>query len=485
MRALKVFENIEFERGKDPKDSLFIGRNRGNDILKFWTTKFKKNVKEAYKLGWSGWEADLEALDLVSNALNVPENSILAVDNYSISEAEKEELYNKANITNVLFGPYYIKASFAKNGLIFITEKHDPFILWILGVDYRLVEDIGFQRGGNKAEDIGVGVYKEMRGMPEEIKQTVLLLREMGYFRPEYEKGFQYRTEETYSSKQFFWDYSTGKQYTWSGAKILWASLFSLDLKTPDKFYNDHPNIRNLSYEIGGEISFYSNLHIQKIDPNSEASKYYGGPILAEITLRGRDPLTDEDLIDLPKSYTRMGIKDTEELIFFISKKLKDLEIYVKRFLNNHYKNSFSIEESYEFKRGKDPRDILKIGDVYGRMMKNVREEISEALQKLADEFGGRVRVYKLQPWDGKPRIKGLWTPGPEKHSFNKGDIFYNYGIEAFIANDEKLYFSPEIQKSGSNEWSGNLGSRETALGAADTLRNEFLRFDSRSPRNR
>jgi len=94
-------------------------------------------------------------------------------------------------------------------------------------------------------------------------------------------------------------------------------------------------------YETGGWPRFEGSLSLQKIESNSDTAKYYGGPIKAKIDITASDPDSGEELIDLPDSYKKEGINTPEELISFLSKKLKDGETYIKRYLNKRYKHLF------------------------------------------------------------------------------------------------------------------------------------------------
>ena len=146
----------KFVRGQDPKASMDIGVNADNDILNFETTKFVDNVEESKYLGWGGWELDKEALDLVCAELDVPPESVLAMDPYVVNDTKRDELYSKAKI--IKSGNWSnIRAAFSDKGLIFITEKYDSFIIWILGVDYRLTESTRFERGMDPKDAMGIG----------------------------------------------------------------------------------------------------------------------------------------------------------------------------------------------------------------------------------------------------------------------------------------------------------------------------------------
>jgi hypothetical protein len=141
---------------------------------------------------------------------------------------------------------------------------------------------------------------------------------------------------------------------------MLWGSLFWIDLKTPDEFYKKNEDYSSyINDETGGLIDFQVSLQISKIDPNSDAAIYHGGSLLAEINLKTNDYGYSQEFIDLPDSYEKNGVKNTDELISFISKKLRDLEIYVKKFLNKRYKKMW---ESYNFERGEDPKKTMRIG---------------------------------------------------------------------------------------------------------------------------
>lgn len=146
----------KFIRGQDPKSSMDIGVNANNDIFKFATTKFEDNIEEAKYLGWNGWELDKEALDLVCDELDVSPKSVLAMDPYVVNDTQRDVLYSKSKIVKTSFGRS-IRASFSDKGLIFITERHDGFILWILGVDYKLTESIRFERGLDPKDAMGIG----------------------------------------------------------------------------------------------------------------------------------------------------------------------------------------------------------------------------------------------------------------------------------------------------------------------------------------
>lgn len=131
------------------------------------------------------------------------------------------------------------------------------------------------------------------------------------------------------------------------------------------------------------------------------------------------------------------------------------------------------VRENIEFQRGKDPKDSIGIGDRIERS----REPIRSSLEDLARKYGGRVTVRKLS----EDRIKGLWTPGPEKFKWEGNNRFYNYHIEAFIANDGKLWFSPGVSKSGTNEWLEDVGAAPTAEEAKEKIEEIFLSSDSRN----
>ena len=249
----------------------------------------------------------------------------------------------------------------------------------------KVLENIRFERGISKPQDIGVGKYREMQGLPEEVQKTILLLRDMGYWREHYDKGMHLRTEDQYGQDQFFWDYTKQeKQYYYQGGQMIWATLFWIDWKAPEQFYQKHENLESLMYETGGWPNFSGNVQVQKVDPNSEVAKYYGGPFTVEINMSAEEPYSSEPLIDLPDSYEKRGLKDSNEITSFISKKLKDGETYIKRFLNKKYKHLFQYE-SYGFERGSDPKESLRIG-LKGRNIWNINKGPTVFASKWVDE---------------------------------------------------------------------------------------------------
>lgn len=179
-----------------------------------------------------------------------------------------------------------------------------------------------FIRGEDPKQTIGIGKYS---GLPQEVIKAVVLLRDLGYFRKEYEDAFHLRKESDHGINQFFWN-NEDDSYTWQGAKLLWNTLFWLPLKTPEEFYNLYQG--GGDYYIPDRISFEASLSFGKIDPLSSVARYTGGSIMAHINLKA-----DGRFLGLPKSYEVSGIKNSEELNQFISKKLRDLEIYIKKFL--------------------------------------------------------------------------------------------------------------------------------------------------------
>lgn len=207
----------------------------------------------------------------------------------------------------------------------------------------KVYENIRFERGGSKPSDIGVGKYRDLQGMPEEMQKLITLLREKGYWREDYNKGLHLRTEDGgLMQYQFFWDYTKQeKQYHYQGAKMLWSSLIWIDWRAPEEFFEKHSDLEGLMYEIGGWPSFEGSVQIQKIDPDSDTSKYYGGPITVQVSIRAEDPNSSEPLFELPSSYEKHGLNTPEEVVDFISKRLKMAETYLKRFLNRKYKHLF------------------------------------------------------------------------------------------------------------------------------------------------
>jgi len=187
-----------------------------------------------------------------------------------------------------------------------------------------------FIRGGDPVSSMGIGRYREMQGLPPEIQKTIILLREMGYFREDYNNSFHLRTERDQGINQFFWDY-TEDSYNWRGAKLLWSSLFWIPLKSPNEFYDSYGNIGK---NYINNISLEASLTIDKIDPDSSTAKYYGGPIAIELKLNA-----GRDFSDLSKSYEKNGINTSEEVNEFISKKIRNLETYVKKMLKRNYLN--------------------------------------------------------------------------------------------------------------------------------------------------
>jgi len=156
MRARSVNENISFKRGMDPKGIMDIGRNADNDITKYETINFKKEVEKAKELDYAGWQMDLEALNLISKTLKVPEKSILCLDPYSTSNPDSQYLFQEAKIVDSISGKDIV-LQISDRGLIFMMEKRDFLALWVLGIDYRLAESINFERGMDPKGSMKIG----------------------------------------------------------------------------------------------------------------------------------------------------------------------------------------------------------------------------------------------------------------------------------------------------------------------------------------
>jgi len=248
-----------------------------------------------------------------------------------------------------------------------------------------------FVRGAEKPTDIGIGKYREMQGLPEEIQRTIITLREMGYWEPRYDEGFEYRYENSPNKgNQFFWDHKNDT-YSYMGAKLQWASLFWLPITSPDTWYDYQINKKD---EYFGEdtLSFEASLQVSKIDPNSEVAKHYGGSIICEINLKIHEVNSSKDLSNLPDSYDKKGIKDPEELAIFITYKIKQLEIYIKKFLTRYHK----INESANFERGLDPKESMKIGSrVNALVLSAIDIEVGDVYNSLDEE--GVIEV--LEDW--------------------------------------------------------------------------------------
>ena len=201
----------------------------------------------------------------------------------------------------------------------------------IPGIKTRLVESYTFTRAGEMTDQLDLGKYKGMNpSFPKEIKDTVLTLRKLGYWQDKYDEGFKSSVEGNWDLNQFYWDYKD-QTYTWMGAKQIWGSLFWLDLKSPTEFYE-----KNDEY-IFTVINFEACLSIHMIDPNSETAKQMGGPIVAEFSLKNDNNYSQMKWVSLPDSYEKRGINTSEELQQFVTKKLRDLEILVKRFLHKEH----------------------------------------------------------------------------------------------------------------------------------------------------
>lgn len=219
----------------------------------------------------------------------------------------------------------------------------------------KVLENVNFTRTEDPKSSLDIGKYRGMRDLPLEMKETILLLKDTGYWRDEYNQGMHLRTEdEGPGAHQFFWDYSKQeKQYHYQGAKLLWSSLIWISWRAPEEFEDEHPDIVNLMYEAGGFPSFEGSVQIQKIDPNSDTVKHYGGPIKAEVSVR-----TDDDSIEFPDSYTAWFDRP-EDVAPFIAKKLKSGETYIKKALEKKYKH---LTENLDFERGRDPKTSMGIG---------------------------------------------------------------------------------------------------------------------------
>jgi hypothetical protein len=302
-----------------------------------------------------------------------------------------------------------------------------------------------FVRGGEGLpSDIGLGKYREMHGLPEEIKATINLLRESGYWKKDYDDGFQYRNEGEGGSNQFFWDHKNDS-YTWQGAKLLWSSLFWIHMKSAENFYNQYSN--NDDYYFEEELDFVVSLSVTKIDPESDSAKYHGGPIHSEISLRIKGSGIPDSFHDLPDSYQKNGINNKEELIQFISKKIKDLETYITKYLKKHHEINKTYE-SLNFERGKDPKEVLKIGSARGG------EELFNMIFQDA-KTSPQVFVYPKGPtktgdWD-------FWNipelTGKSKKYFKivlKSHISLYDRKQAYVMlsdDDEVYYFDTEFNK--------------------------------------
>jgi len=214
---------------------------------------------------------------------------------------------------------------------------------------------VNFERNQDPRASLDVGKYRGMSGLPIEIKDTILLLRDTGYWKPNYDKGIHIRTEDQgMVANQFFWDYSKQeKQYSYQGARLLWSSLIWIDWRAPVEFEDNHMDIVSLMDEADGFPSFEGSVQIQKIDPNSDAAEHHGGSIKAEVSVR-----TDDDSVEFPDSY-EVWFSNPEDVAPFIAKKLKEGETYIKRALNRKYKHLF---ESVNFERGQDPKKSLQVG---------------------------------------------------------------------------------------------------------------------------
>lgn len=107
------------------------------------------------------------------------------------------------------------------------------------------------------------------------------------------------------------------------------------------------------------------------------------------------------------------------------------------------------------FERGGDPKDVLQIGDVEGRIFAKAKAGISKEMSRMVSNYGGTSRIYKLREKEG---IRGSWNPG-------RG---YRYVID-FSNTNEGYYYFPEKYTIG-GEWCGTYGGRKSAREAADEL---------------
>lgn len=218
--------------------------------------------------------------------------------------------------------------------------------------------NVRFVRGGEvKPSNIGIGKYKGLLGLPREMQEVVLLLRKLGYFSEENEEQLQTGRFDNEDIRNFFYDYQNNPKYTysWKGAKLLWDSLFWIKEESAHNFYMNLPEDIYLPDQLSTEIS----LSISKIDPNSEVAKMQGGSINADFTIRIYRDDRNETENETPESYKKEGIKSDEELISFLTKKFRDLPIYIKAFLKKYHHDD--LNES-RFERGIDPKKSMDIG---------------------------------------------------------------------------------------------------------------------------
>jgi len=196
-------------------------------------------------------------------------------------------------------------------------------------------QTVNFERGLKDPTSIGVGKYREMQGLPKSVQETILFLKDSGYWRSSYDKAMSNRTEEGFATDQFFWDYKNA-DYSFSGAKIEWATLFWLPIKVPQQFY-DYYEARDDYYFGESEVDFEASLSIQGINKNSKTAEYYGGHILAEFNLKANEWNSSRDIGNLPDSYGYKGFQNEEDLLKWIKRKIPQLETYIKRFLNKYH----------------------------------------------------------------------------------------------------------------------------------------------------
>lgn len=107
------------------------------------------------------------------------------------------------------------------------------------------------------------------------------------------------------------------------------------------------------------------------------------------------------------------------------------------------------------FERGGDPKDVLQIGDVKGRLFAKAKAEISKEMNRMVVNYGGTSRIYKLREKEG---IRGSWNPG-------RG---HRYVIDFSNTNEGYYYFPEKYTIQG--DWCGTYGGRKSAREAADEL---------------
>lgn len=162
MRAQRVYENIKFERGQDPKEAMGVGVNPNNY---FWNNLEHIPFLQAIeKHGlWPNGEA-LDILRVASEMLGVSEENVYAAVEYGdeyLTSNRIEDIIDNHEWEYVLVGGNTEGFNLipSSTGEIYVVDIEEGIPSLILGAAFpKMNENVSFERGRDPKEALSIGL---------------------------------------------------------------------------------------------------------------------------------------------------------------------------------------------------------------------------------------------------------------------------------------------------------------------------------------